>query len=163
MDPDNELQDFFATEIGNDAKQELANAIREDRNARDEVSVSDSELTHPAPHPEPKRRKRLDPSNITTELKTSDLGITGIEKTVRAGVICLHCGGSVFKGDLRFEYTFKINKAPRSIHTHCLAQIDAEAAEGSLKFLRGALQNEHLDREKKEACLNAKTILELTV
>lgn len=100
------------------------------------------------------------PSGRPSARMYSNLGIQCIARVKRNGVKCFHCNGGIDKGDLRFEYVFRLDKPARSIHCFCLAQIDRAACAPSLSVLRTLTGKPFTDDpEALAACQDALELL----
>ena len=102
----------------------------------------------------PARRRKVDiPNNPNTRGMFVQSGLSAVARVKKAGVNCMHCSMPIPKGDIRFEFVWKINKPPRSIHTTCLNQLDEQTCAGSTRFLETLLsQNPPNDSEELQAC-----------
>ena len=68
----------------------------------------------------------------------SSLGIVGVMKVQRAGVVCAHCGDAIPKSSVRLQLAQKASKPCRSIHPACVLQLPEEFVEDSIRFLHDA-------------------------
>ena len=102
----------------------------------------------------PARRRKVDiPNNPNTHGMFVQSGLSAVARVKKAGVNCMHCSMPIPKGDIRFEFVWKINKPPRSIHTTCLNQLDEQTCASSTRFLETLLsQNPPNDCEELQAC-----------
>ena len=161
QDGDSPFDDFFASEMGDQARQELEAAAAEDAAALyDQQHEGDSvpnQNQDPDPNPPPSeppaRRRRVEDIPENSGTIYVKCGISEVVRVKRAGVKCMHCSMPIPKGDVRFEYVWKRNRPPRSIHTMCLNQLDEQSCASSIGFLETLLsQNPPNDSEELQAC-----------
>ena len=155
------FDDFFAAETSDQAREELEAAAAEDAAARhelqqelDDVQNQGQSQSDRASSEPPARRRKVDiPNNPNTHGMFVQSGLSAVARVKKAGVNCMHCSMPIPKGDIRFEFVWKINKPPRSIHTTCLNQLDEQTCAGSTRFLETLLsQNPPNDSEELQAC-----------
>ena len=145
--------DAFATVLSDQAIEELATATREDAQLIHDAMAGQMDAEAPS-HDAPKRRRPpIGPG------PNNRFGISDVARCLKNGVVCYHCGSKLSKGDVRFEYTFAMNKPPRSIHPDCLTQIDGFALNGSINFLENLMETcPPADPAMRDACENALTV-----
>ena len=155
------LEDFFPLELDEDSRRELDSALRVDQAARqDALAMAQSledENQDPVPEePQPRRRKLENPGSTI-----HSVGISAVARSKRKGITCMHCTSQIPKGEIRFEFTFKANKPPRSIHPGCLSQMDGTCCRGSVAYLQTLLnETPPTDADELQACQEALSSLE---
>lgn len=151
--------------LSEEAEKELREADREQKAVTaDELSAA-AELQVSESHVPASSRTRTEACENSTKFSShKSFGIIGVARCKKGGVKCYHCNTSVAKGDVRFEYVFNLDRPQRSIHPHCLAQMDRASCKCSLSFLKGLLHDSlPTDREEHQACTAAVDMLSCLV
>lgn len=151
--------DLFAPLLADDAIEELATAAREDDQVLCDslAGLSMEDPSHSAQAEDVPKRRGL--PRVSESEQDNSYGISNVARCLKNGIVCYHCGSKLSKGDVRFEYTFAKNRPPRSIHPHCLTQIDGFALNGSINFLENLMETSPpRDLEMREACESALTV-----
>lgn len=152
-----QFNDAFPLVLDEAAQQELLSAAREDDKGRDdhvEQPPVETQQDDAASVPKASKRQKTQPGQSGTTI--SKIGISDVAKTKRAGVVCFHCNSPLAKGDLRFVYVWKRDKPPRSIHPHCVSQLDENACNNSILFLQNLMDsNPPSEPDARQACIEA--------
>ena len=152
-----QFDDAFPMMLDEAAHQELLSAAREDEKGRDDpLDEPAVETQHDgaASVPNVSKRQKTQPGRSGTTI--SKIGISDVARTKRSGVVCFHCHSPLAKGDLRFEYVWKRDKPPRSIHPHCVSHLDENSCENSIVFLTNLIDsNPPSEPDALQACMDA--------
>ena len=145
--------DIFAAEISDLARAELENAWEVEKHEAVTSEELQAESEPVAQEPEPKRCRG---SSVQPAEGGNGTGISGVFTTQRKGVVCMHCTTAIAKGDTRFEFVYLRNRPPRSIHPHCLSQMDRISCSNSIQNLESLLENSPpKDSDHLQACQSA--------
>ncbi len=155
--------DVFSSILDNQSRAEFVEAAAAEQEAHqdpgDEVESPEPHVTKPSESSEPghsKRRKTKPP-----EPRHGGIGISDVAIVKRKGVICYHCSSEIQKGDVRFELVYKMNKPPRSIHTHCVNQLNETSCENSMNYLQRLVETSPPSNpDEMQACIDALGMLD---
>ncbi|CAE7267145.1 unnamed protein product, partial [Symbiodinium sp. CCMP2456] len=103
------------------------------------------------PRPEPSTAEPVSGPGIFQ----ARLGILSVGRVQRPNVSCYFCQSKLAKGSLRFEYAYKLNKPPQSIHASCLAQIPDDQLSVSIGTLGYAIGSQPLSSVDRYSCERA--------
>ena len=152
--------DVFSSILDDQSRAEFLDACAAEQEAQqdpgDEVEPPEPNVANPS-EPGPSKRQKTKP----VERQHVGLGISDVATVKRKGVICYHCNCEIQKGDVGFELVYKSNKPPRSIHTHCLNQLNATSCENSMKYLQRWVETSlPSSPNEMQACIDALGMLD---
>ena len=73
---------------------------------------------------------------------------------------CMLCNGNMKKGSWKFSYAAQLNRAPVSIHVHCIDGMDREAATHSLQVVKALQAGDGCSDEVRSICADVVKALE---
>lgn len=149
-DPDQPDQDLYPLHLAPAAMKEAAKAAEVACGALLEEENPDNDKV------DEQGKKR---SRTTGGAKFQQtVGIQRVGAAQRHGMKCYHCGASISKGDMRFEFAFSVSKPARSIHTTCVVQMNSDERDQSLICLDNLICS-GLGQEELSACQEALSVL----
>ena len=153
--------DMLACVLSDDAQAQLDLALQLDQEAREPAPSNAPPAKAPAQAGEEASGSREHPPDVLPKAKArsavfqGQLGIMDVGAVKRGNVKCFHCGTSMAVGTRRFQYAFRREKPPRSIHVDCLAAVPSgEPLTQSISRLRELLARD-LPEDQDSACREA--------